>query len=495
MVIGSMLRIQAVASSFDRLFVVGGGQVMYQDQGRPGWQGPFDAPVDAEFLDARGSVVDPLDRSLWVITGSGWLRYDPTLDHWDRGFAGGQILEAGIDRGRPIDGIYLRLATGWMVATRGGGIVTPAAEPPRPGQLIDIGTLTDLARSNPQIGGLLTGTIMAPGLRPVRLNAAAPAADQSGWWLGTDGAGLLWLPFGSPIPERRPWGLPGLEVGGVFAVPGGAWAVTDQTADGTAALVFVPEALDQFDWFFGDRVFGHPFRQVRVVRAVDSLVWLGTDQGAMAFTRRGERVRSIDERDGLADRRILSIAARRGRIVLGTAAGIAEVTDSGAARLAPDFVAPALALAISGDTTWVGTTLGLFATLPGMASIRQAPGWETAELLSTPVTGLLWRGDTLVALTDRAVVWRDPATGRWTAGPDIGVRLGRTHAIADGRDGVWIAGALGLGFARLNGPIERMLATGDALPGEAWDVSIDGDRIWVATPNGLVRFRRQAVEP
>jgi hypothetical protein len=41
----------------------------------------------------------------------------------------------------------------------------------------------------------------------------------------------------------------------------------------------------------------------------------------------------------------------------------------------------------------------------------------------------------------------------------------------------------------------RVLATGDALPGEAWDVSIDGDLIWVATPHGLIRFRRQAVEP
>ena len=494
-VIGAMLRIQAVASSFERLYVVGGGRVMYQDQGRPGWQGPFDAPTEAELLDARGSLVDPLDRSLWIVTGSGWLRYDPTLDRWDRGFAGGDIYSAGIDRGRPIDGLYLRLSTGWVVATRGAGIVTPAATAPRDGELLAAGTVLDLARANPQLGGLLSGTLMAPGLRSVRLNAAAPAADNSGWWLGTDGAGLLWLPFGSPTPEPRSWGLPGEEVGGVFAVPGGAWAVTDQVLDGTAALVFVPEALDRFDWFLGDRAFGHPFRTVRVVHAVDSLVWVGTDQGAFAFDRRGARRRAIDEGNGLADRRIFAIAARRGRLVLGTAAGIAEVTDSGARRIAPNFVAPALALALAGDTTFVGTSIGLFAALPDMADLREAPGWETSELLRAPVTGLLWRGDTLVALTDRAVVWRDPATNRWTPGPDISQRLGRTHAIADGRDGVWIAGELGLAFLRLGGPIERFLAAGDALPGAAWDVSIDGDRIWVATPHGLVRFRRQAVEP
>lgn len=492
-IIGSMLRIQAVAASFDRLFVVGGGRVMYRDQGRPEWQGPFDAPTEAEFLDARGSLVDPLDRSLWVVTGSGWLRYDPTLDTWDRGIVTDQILAAGLDRSRPIDGLYLRLRSGWVVATR-GGIATPAAEPPRADELIPVGTLADAARQNPQLSGLNAGTLMGAGLRPVRLNAAAPAADQSGWWLGTDGAGLLWLPFGSPSPERRSWGLPGDEVGGVFAIPGGAWAVTDQTLSGDAALVFVSSALDRFDWYLGDRVFGHPFRQVRVVHVVDSLIWVGTDQGAMAFDRRGERVRTLDERSGLADRRILSFAARRGRIVLGTFTGIAEVTDSGVTRLAPAFASAALAVALSGDTTWVGTTLGLFASLPGMSDLREAPGWD-GPTLRTPVTALLWRGDTLVALTDRAVVWRDPTDGHWNVGPDIGVRVGRTHALADGRDGVWIAGSLGLGFARLGGPIERLLATGDALPGEAWDVSIDGDQIWIATPHGLVRFRRQAVEP
>jgi ligand-binding sensor domain-containing protein len=335
---------------------------------------------------------------------------------------------------------------------------------------------------------------MGAGLRTVHLTSAAPAADQSGWWLGTDGAGLYWLPFGSTFPEQRSWGLPGEEVGGVYAVPGGAWAVTDRTIDGDAALVFAPNTLDRFDWFGGDRVFGHPFREVRVVHAVDSLIWVGTDQGAFAFDRGGRRVRAIDEHDGLADRRILSIAARRGRIVLGTVAGVAEVTDSGAVRLAPTFTTAALALALSGDTTWVGTTLGLFADLPGMTDLRQAPGWE-GPALQLPVTALLWRGDTLVALTDHGVVWRDPANSRWTIGPEIAPQVGRTHALADGNDGVWIAGSLGLAFARINGPIERVLAVGDALPGEAWDVSIDGDRIWVATPHGLVRFRRQGVEP
>lgn len=494
-VLTSMLHIQAVASSFDRLFVVGGGAVLYQDQGRTQWMGPFRAPLEAELLDVRGSVVDPLDRSLWIVTGTGWLRYDPTLDTWDRGTTIGPILAAGIDRGRPIDGLYLRLRDGWHVATRGGGIITPAAFPPGANDLLPIGTIASAAQANPQLAGFETGTLLAPGLRPVRLTAAAEAPDQTGWWLGTDGAGLLWLPFGSLIPEHRPWGLPGAEVGAVFAIPGGAWAVTDRSATGEAALTFVADSLDRFDWLLGDRVFGQPFRNVRVLRVVDSLLWVGSDQGAIAFTRDGHRVRVVDESNGLADRRVLSIAARRDRLVIGTAAGMAAVEGRDVVRIAPNFAAAAFALALSGDTTWVGTSLGLFAALPGMDDIRQAPGWDGSQVAREPVRALLWRGDTLVALTDQFLAWRDPGSGRWSAGPGITQQVGRPNALADGQDGVWIAGSLGLGFARINSPIERTLAVGDALPGEAWDVSIDGDRIWVATPKGLVRFRRQAVEP
>lgn len=494
-VLTSMLRIQAVASSFDRLYVVGGGGVMYRDEGRDIWQGPFSAPTEAEFLDARGSIVDPLDRSLWVVTGTGWFRYDPTLDGWDRGVAPGAVLAAGIDRGRPVDGLYLRLNDGWYVATRGGGIITRAALPPRASDLIPVGTIANAAQANPQLAGFTNGTILAPGLRPVRLTSAAQAPDQTGWWLGTDGAGLLWLPFGSLTPQRRPWGLPGDEVGAVFAVPGGAWAVTDRTLDGEAALSFVPDSLDDFEWFLGDRVFGQPFRTVRVLRVVDSVLWVGSEQGAVAFGPDGHRIRQVDDRTGLADRRILSIAARRGRLVFGTAAGAAELRGNDVVRLAPNFAGAVSAVAIAGDTTFVGTSLGLALLVPGEDDALQVPGWDGSQVPRGAVRALLWRGDTLVALTDDFVAWRDPAGGAWKAGPGIAVRVGRPYAIADGRDGLWIAGSLGLGFARIGMPIQRMLSVGDALPGEAWDVSIEGERIWVATPKGLVRFRRQAVEP
>jgi hypothetical protein len=494
-VVGEMLTIFAVASSFERTYVVSADQVLYRDFAERGWRGPFVAPGFGELQQSRGAVVDPLDRSLWIVTATGWLRYDATLDAWDRGDAGGNVLAAGLDRTRPIDGLFLRLSSGWVVATRNAGSALPTTRPPRSTDLLRAASVGDLARGNPQLASLSSGTLLGPGLRPARITAAAEASDRSGWWLGTDGQGLLWLPFGSVTPEPRPLGLPGEVVGAIVGVPGGAWAVTDRSSSAGAALTRISEELNEFGWYFGDRVFGQRFSTVRSLRIVDSLLWLGTDQGGLALTRRGERVRWVTELEGLPDRRVLAIAARRGRVVFGTAAGIAELTDSGATRIAPRYAAPTYALALAGDTTWVGTPNGLFAHVPGEEDLRQAPGWDAFQLLNTPVPSLLWHGDTLVALTDRALLWRDPRTGGWTLGPEIALQVGRARALADGAHGVWVAGSRGVGFARLGGGIERTLPVGSALPGEPWDLSTQGEWLWVATSKGVVRFRREGVEP
>lgn len=494
-VVGQLLTIFAVASSFERTYVVGADQVLYRDFTEPRWQGPFVAPGFGIMQQSRGAVVDPLDRSLWIVTTTGWLRYDATLDAWDQGFAGGEVLAAGLDRTRPIDGLYLRVGSGWVIATRNAGSAIPAAQPPRAGDLIRASSVSDLARGNPQLASLSMGTLLGPGLRPSRITAAAEASDRSGWWLGTDGQGLMWLAFASLTPEPRPWGLPGDVVGAIVAVPGGAWAVTDRTSSVGAAVTRISDDLTEFHWYFGDRVFGQRFSTVRSLRIVDSLLWVGTDQGALALTQRGERVRWVTEQEGLPDRRVLTVAARRGRVVFGTAAGVAELTDSGAVRIAPRYTAPAYSVALAGDTTWVGTPNGLFAHIPGEDDLRQAPGWDAFQLLRTPVPALLWHGDTLVALTDHLMLWRDPRSGQWTMGPEISPQVGHARALADGANGVWVAGSRGVGFARIGGPIERSLPVGSALPDEAWDLSTEAGWLWVATSKGVVRFRREGIEP
>jgi hypothetical protein len=495
-VIGSMSEVHAVASSFDRLYVVGSDQVIYREPLRNEWVGPFSAPGWGELQTARGSIVDPFDRSLWIVTASGWLRYDAVLDIWDRGFITGTSRFAGFDRTRPGSGLYFRVGDGWVVAERGGGGALPVTTPPRTADLIPVPTINDLIRANPQLAPMASGMLMAPGLRPAPLTAAAPATELGGWWLGTRGAGLFFLPHASTIPESRPWGLPSPVVGGVVGIPGGAWVATTSSAEGGSGFVHVAEDLSQFQWFFGDRVFGLQFDAVRAIEVVDTLIWIAHERGLVALDRRGRRVREAELAGSSGPvTGVLSLAARRGRMVAGSATGLLEVSDSGAVRLAPTFSAPAFAVGISGDTTWIGTTLGLFAHLPGMDQPRQAPGWEDSPGFRTRISGLLWRGDTLVALGDRAIFSRDPATSRWTRGPDLPSDLGRPFTMVDGEQGIWVAGTRAIAFVRLNGVVERRLRTGDALPGEPRALSVSGEWLWIGTTRGLVRFRREGLEP
>lgn len=497
-VIGSMSEVYAVASSFDRLYVVGSDQVIYREPLRNEWVGPFQAPGWGELQTARGSIIDPFDRSLWIVTAGGWLRYDPVLDLWDRGFLTGTPRVAGFDRSRPGSGLYFRLGDGWVVAERGGGGAFPATTPPRANDLILVPTINDLVRSNPQLAPMASGMLMGPGLRPVPLTAAAPATELGGWWLGTRGGGLLFLPHGSAIPESKPWGLPGPIVGGVFGVPGGAWLATSRTAEGGGAVVHVSEDLGTFQWFMGDRVFGHSFQTVLALTVVDSLIWVVHERGLLALDRRGQRVREVqmEGRSPVFNGVIISaVAARQGRMVVSSNEGLLEITDSGATRFAQNFGVAALALSISGDTTWVGTFQGLFAHLPGMDQPRLAPGWEDSPGFRTMIGGLLWHGDTLVALGERSIFSRDPSTGRWTRGADLPSDLGRPRAMANGEQGIWIAGSRGLVFVRLNGVVVRRVRIGDALPGDPRALSVSGEWLWVGTTKGLVRLRREGLEP
>jgi hypothetical protein len=57
-----------------------------------------------------------------------------------------------------------------------------------------------------------------------------------------------------------------------------------------------------------------------------------------------------------------------------------------------------------------------------------------------------------------------------------------------------VAGDRGVGFARLSGGPAGTLREGD-LPGPANDLAVVRDHLWVATEDGLVRFRLDAIRP
>jgi ligand-binding sensor domain-containing protein len=485
-VLGDFTRIVAVATSLDRVFAVTTTALLVYLPGERRWEGPF-APRDAEALrEVRAALFDPLDGGVWLVTRAGWLRYDPAIRLWEGGSVPGLVNDAALDQGNLAAGLLLRAGSGWYSAGR-GGIAIPAAAPRRP---IRAATVDEAVRSNPAIQATSAALGFSSRVRDIRFLSAARAQAFTGvgWYLGTSAAGLVFFGDGAGIPEVIPFGLPGERVGAVFAGLDGVWAATDRTAAVDPAVTFIGQRLSQFHWYQGPRATGLPFTAARRMVGMGSALWLATDNGVVRYIpAEDEATRLVG--GGLPDARVYDIAQRHGSVVAATAHGIARYSDSlGFVRLAPDFVGQALAVALSGDTVWVGTVLGLFAAVPGEDDLLQPAA--LAEALSTrlPVVDLTWRGDTLVALTQDHLLWRDPGSGRFTQGPRLGATIGRLHTVVNGARGLYLAGDRGVGFAGLTTPVVRPFTTPGDLPGQVTDLAVDGAYLWVATLRGLVRF-------
>jgi ligand-binding sensor domain-containing protein len=226
----------------------------------------------------------------------------------------------------------------------------------------------------------------------------------------------------------------------------------------------------------------------------DKSLWAATDFGLARMQPVEERIELFDEGRGLPDSRVYDVAGRQGRIVVGTARGLARLDDSlRVTRVAPLFAEAAYAVFPAGDSIWVGTPRGVFLAVPGQEDLVRPQGLASASL-QVPVIGFVTLGDTLVALTRDQMIWKDPRTQAWSIGPNLSGLLGRLRRFAPDGPGFWVAGDRGVGFARLEGSAARPLREGD-LPGPANDLAVDRDHLWVATEEGLVRFRLDAIRP
>ena len=491
-VLGDFTRVNAVAASTDRVFAVTPDAVLAYDPLGRRWEGPY-SPRDPGLLrDVIGALADRLDNSLWLIRRSGWIRFDPGIRLWEQGFIPGTVLDAALDQNAPASGLFLRTSAGWFTALRGGAAVPSNA----PGRPLRPGSVDQAVRDNPAIQANSAGLLFSSRFRNIRYTSAARAGGFAGqgWFLGTNGAGLVFFPDGGGLPQPQTFGLPGEAVDAVFVGTGGVWAVTERTAVADPALSFVRQDLTGFTWFQGPRASGLPFTLARRVVGMGDALWLATDVGVIRITPKDEEVSRFDAGRGLPDSRVVDLAQRRGRLVAATVHGLAEFSDStGFRRIAPDFSDVAQAVELSGDTVWVGTRIGLFAAVPGQADLLQPEALGAGLSLQASVVDLVWRADTLVGLTPDRLLWRSPGSGKFTLGPLLGSGLGRLHTLVNGRDGLFVAGDRGTGFAQLNTPVSRILSVPGDLPGQVTDVAADDRYLWVATLKGLVRFRLDLV--
>jgi len=490
-VISDFSRITAVATAIDRVYAASPSQVLIWNPQFHQWQGPYDPPDPQMLLRVIAALVDPLDNSLWLAAADRWIHFQPELQIWDQGVVPGGLQTIAFDANDPTVGLFLRTRQGWLLLSRGAITPAPTRGPVRP---VLPARIDDVVRSNPTLQANAAQILVDPRLNVARFTCAARSFDNLGWYLGTSGVGLLYLPDGAPIPDRLEFGLRSPVAGAVFGWPNGVWAATDRTPTAEAALTFVASDLNQFRSLQGPPAAGLPFNQVRKLAGQGSALWAATDRGVVRIATDDGRVDLLDQARGLPDGVVYAVVSRQGRITVGTRRGVARVDDSlRIVRVAPRFVDPVVAVFPAGDSVWVGTRRGLLLALPGQEDVVR-PAALASPAMQASIVALGSLGDTIVALTRDEFLWRDPGTHTWTLGPNLSALLGGLVAfVADG-PGFWVAGERGVAFARLSTPPLRPLREGD-LPGLSNDLAVDGEFLWVATDAGLVRFRLDAIRP
>lgn len=489
-VIGDFTRITAVAAALDRVYVTSPTALLIWHPQFHTWEGPYDPSEGISLAGVFGAMVDPVDQSLWLVRTNGWVHFQPELQIWDQGLVSGGVVTMAFDEADPGSGLYVRTRGGWQLVPRGSSIATPSRPPGRPRTPVSV---DEVLRQSLTLQTNAAQILMDSRMRQARYTAAARSFDNLGWYLGTSGVGLLYLPDGAALPDRLSFGLPSLYAGAVASWPGGVWVGTDRTSLADATLTYVDSELREFRTLQGPPASGTPFTRILDLGGEGAAVWAATDRGVARVNPAEGRIELVDETRGLPDPRVYDLSTRQGRVTVGTAHGVARVGDRlQVERIAPRFVEPAYAVYPDGDSVWVGTSRGVLLAVPNQPDLQQPSGMASAGL-QQPVLGLVALADTLVGLGRDQLLWRNPG-GQWSLGPPLSGVLGRLRRFVADRSGLWVAGERGVGYARLNGPALLVLHEGD-LPGFTRDLAVDETYLWVATDGGLVRFRLDAIRP
>ncbi|MCA9762802.1 MAG: hypothetical protein KC544_06675 [Gemmatimonadetes bacterium] len=487
-VLRDMTTIQAIASSFDRVYVVTRSAVGTFRPLAKRWEPPVAAPAPEALQRVFAAIVDPLDQSLWLADPDALLHFDPLGERWERLPLPARVRALATDPARP-DGIWVLTASGWYLQPRIG-----AARPGAPSDRVQRApTLEDAFAALPQLRSMAPALSLGPGLQPGRLTAAAPDPSSTGWFLGTDLLGVLYLRPGEVMPESLRQGLPGDQVGAVVGVPGGVWVATDNSfGRQPAGLTFLSDDLAQTVPVAGDPAFGLGVEAMRDILPGERVLWLGTDRGVVRVGLDDDRLDRWDANRGLPDARVLSLAHWRGGVAVGMVRGLALIGANGAVTRPIDPVLDRVYdLHPRHDTLWVATDRGLAMVAPAEATLGRPAGLPGELAGGGPVLGVGSVGDTVVAMTADRLVWRDPVTMAWTVSPTLIGTTGVLRAISISPSGVWIGGDRGAALVGATGVPIAVLRVGVELPERVTALTVEGGFLWVGTLDGLVRIRLQ----
>ena len=225
-------------------------------------------------------------------------------------------------------------------------------------------------------------------------------------------------------------------------------------------------------------------------------LWIGTlDQGVSRLSADGKRWDLVSQLDGLPRGAVNALRAVGDTVLIGTAKGVALWNGIEIAGTVPDGVNPSplasddvRGLVLRGDSLWVGTGKGLYVSRAstGLAS------WSVADsrFANSPILGMAWDGQTLMAVVDATPFVLDPASGTWLIRGSIGAVMHLSDhggvILASTERGIYRWGSGGW-TSIPGGPVSTgCVPAGDrTCRGPAVAATDDAGRVWVANRDGL----------
>lgn len=525
-VVGSFAVIDAVAVSRRFVFVAGPGGVAVYDRLGERFMAPASRDLERELgrdpqafaappLAGFGASItamagDPFEDALWIGAPGAVLIYRPFTGQVQRTSVTGVPQRIVFDRNG--NGDALVQSSGQWIRLSRVGIATPA-NAPMVQQIIAPPGMADLLNRYPALRAQPQRLLRRPmPNRPIgtfALTAVAASPDRtSELWLGTDGEGLFRVDPVFGQGASLPYGLLDAGAGALAPAANGVW-VAGLGLSRRGGLTFASADLQQWRWIEGTITVPLAGTRTFAMATRGSRAWLGTDRGLVRAQLDGAQdMRATTRFDGLPDDRVLSVAARDDGAWAGTARGLVFVSDSLGVVTPRLRDAAVFALQVTGSTLWVGTQRGLFTTpatgVVGMSTVAEAPravstGEGAGLVWRTPVRALAASDTVLLVATDDAVAVLKLAS---VAGGLVSAVTGQpvpaldprlvgevTRVAADERAFV-VAGRDGLVLVSRVSGARRALRVPLDVPGPVFDVLLQHDALFLATAQGLLRYRR-----
>jgi ligand-binding sensor domain-containing protein len=411
----------------------------------------------------------------------------------------GPVRELLVDRlGR---GVYAFANGWWLVSPNGAMVQSTLGTPPQRDDVAPSPDAQQILRETPglqSLGALLTRDAQ---LRTWQMTALARAPERNQVWAGTDGGGVFDVDAAFVRSTQMPYGLRARGATALALAADGVWIAEepDVFSGQDVGITFAAADLASWRWL----------TPARGGYAIVAMAVRGHD--ACLATTAGSFIVDLDARTPVTPRQDALVQVGDPMDARGTpdgcwvggTAGLARLpwrADSAAQPTVARDGSPALSLASSGDTLWIGTLAGIRIRTGDGGTLSSA---TLPNVLRGPVRALALAGSGLAVATDREL-WLTDGAARVGSARRVDVpldRLGRIRRIVADERTLWLGGSRGAAALSLRDYRWRFLSPSGI--GPAFSASLDRERdvrdvalapgvAWLATAAGILRVARGA---